>query len=80
MQFVLNEKLVESVPLTETIFTRKLFHPGAYELRILFDANKNGEWDTGQFFGTKRQPEIVQLIPKQLNIKSNWDNEVTISL
>lgn len=80
LQFVLNEKLVESVPLTETIFTRKLFHPGAYELRILFDANKNGEWDTGQFFGTKRQPEIVQLIPKQLNIKSNWDNEVTISL
>jgi len=80
LQFVQNDKLVESVPITDLLFTRKLFRPGAYELRILFDTNKNGTWDAGQFFGTKRQPEIVQLIPKQLNIKPNWDNEVTISL
>ena len=80
LQFVQNDKLVESVPITDLLFTRKLFRPGTYELRVLFDTNKNGTWDPGQFFGTKRQPEIVQLIPKQLNIKSNWDNEVTISL
>ena len=80
LQFVQSEKIIESVPLTQAVFTRKLYRPGSYELRILFDANKNGIWDPGQFFGTKHQPEIVLLIPKQLNIKSNWDNEVTIPL
>ena len=80
LQFVQNEKIVESVPLISELFIRKLYRPGSYDLRILFDRNKNGIWDTGQFFGTKRQPEIVQQIPKQLTIKPNWDNEVTIAL
>ena len=71
---------MESVTLTQTDFQRKLYRPGGYELRILFDTNKNGIWDTGVFHGTKRQPEVVYLIPKQLAIKANWDNEVTITL
>lgn len=80
LQFIQNEKLLESVPLTQSDFTRKRFRPGAYELRILYDNNKNGVWDTGKFLGSKRQPEIVFLIPKQIAIRSNWDNEVTITL
>jgi hypothetical protein len=80
LQFVQGEKIVESVTLTQTDFQRKLYRPGGYELRILFDTNKNGVWDTGVFHGTKRQPEVVYLIPKQLAIKANWDNEVTITL
>ncbi len=80
LQFVVNDKIVESTPLTSNVFIRKLYRPGTYDLRILFDANKNGIWDTGEFFVTKRQPEIVQMISKPINIKSNWDNEVTITL
>lgn len=80
LQIVQNNVLVESVPLTLSEFVRKRFRPGSYELRILFDTNKNGVWDTGKFLGTKRQPEIVYFIPKQVAIRSNWDNEVTISL
>ena len=80
LQIVQNDKILESVTLLKNDFQRKLFPPGAYELRILYDTNKNGVWDTGNFFGTKRQPEVVFLIPKQLAIKSNWDNEVTINL
>lgn len=80
LQIIQNEKLVESVSLTQNEFTRKRFRPGAYELRILYDSNKNGVWDTGKFVGSKRQPEIVYLIPKQIAIRSNWDNEVTITL
>ncbi len=81
LQIVQNNILLESIPLTQREFRRKRFHPGAYELRILYDANKNGVWDTGKFLGgNKRQPEIVYLIPKQLAIRSNWDNEVTITL
>ena len=80
VQFVQSEKIIESFPLTQAQLTRKLYRPGTYELRILYDTNKNGVWDTGHFFGTRRQPEIVQLIPRQLVIRSNWDNEVTIPL
>ncbi len=80
LQILLNDKIIESVALVKNDFQRKLFPPGGYELRVLYDTNKNGVWDSGKFFGTKRQPEVVVLIPKQLAIKSNWDNEVTINL
>ncbi len=79
LQIVANEKIVESVTLTQADFIRKMFAPGTYDLRILYDANKNGIWDTGHF-KTKQQPEMVQRIPRQLMVKGNWDNEVNISL
>lgn len=81
LQFVQNDKLVESVPLTQADFQRKRFKPGTFELRILYDTNRNGVWDTGSFLhGNKRQPEVVFLIPRQLAVRANWDNEVSISL
>ncbi|MCW3086758.1 MAG: hypothetical protein JWQ78_144 [Sediminibacterium sp.] len=80
LQFVQSEKVIESFPLTQAELIRKLYRPGSYELRILYDSNQNGRWDPGHFFGLHRQPEIVQLIPRQLVIRSNWDNEVTIPL
>lgn len=79
LQIVSAEKISESIPLTQPDFFRKMFHPGTYDLRILFDANKNGIWDTGHF-KTKQQPEVVQRIPRQLSVKANWDNEVNVSL
>jgi hypothetical protein len=80
LQFVQGDKLLESVPLTQPEFQRKLYRPGTYDLRILYDTNKNGVWDPGKFFDLKRQPEIVYLIPRQLSVRANWDNEVTIIL
>ena len=80
LQLVQSDKIIESVPLTQPEFLRKLYRPGAYDLRILYDTNKNGIWDTGKFSGTKRQPEVVYLIPKQIAIRANWDNEVSIPL
>lgn len=79
LQFVQGEKLVETVPLTQNDFQRKRYAPGTYEMRILYDTNQNGVWDTGNY-KSKRQPEIVYLIPRQLAVRANWDNEVTIVL
>lgn len=80
LQFFQSDKLVESVSLNSTELIRKLFFAGTYEIRILYDTNKNGIWDTG-FFGTiKKQPEVVQLITKPIVIRGNWDNEVNINL
>jgi len=80
LQVVQSDNIVESIPLTSFELIRKLYKPGSYDLRILYDANKNGIWDAGSFGKIKRQPEIVRLIPKVFTVKGNWDNEVTIVL
>ncbi len=80
LQLVQTDKVVESILLTATEWSRKLFPPGEYSLRILNDSNKNGKWDTGRFFGEHRQPEIVTSINTTLSIRANWDNEKDITL
>jgi hypothetical protein len=67
-------------PLTSETFTRELFPPGEYNLRILYDSNKNGVWDPGQFFGKHIQPELVKPVPRKLNVRPNWDNLFEIAL
>ena len=57
-----------------------LFFPGDYELRILYDDNKNGKWDPGEFFGKKKQPELVKPVERKIVVKSNWENEFEIAL
>jgi len=77
LQFIQNDKIVESVPIKQKEFYRKLFYPGDYELRILFDANGNGIWDPGNY-KQKRQPEVVFKIDNKISVRGNWDNEVDV--
>jgi hypothetical protein len=79
LQLVQGDVIVESVPLTSREWKRDLFKPGDYDLRILYDANKNGVWDPGNF-KKKRQPEIVQSISRKLSVRASWENEVEITL
>jgi Bacterial Ig-like domain len=78
--FYLNDKLIKAAPLTTETVSYKLFPPGEYELRILADDNKNGKWDSGEFFGKHRQPELVTPITRRIVVKANWDNEFEIVL
>jgi hypothetical protein len=80
LQFIQSESVVNSFPLTAATFTQALFLPGEYELRILYDDNKNGIWDPGEFFGKHKQPEIVKPIERRINVKENWDNDFEITL
>jgi hypothetical protein len=80
LQFLQSDKLILSYVFGKSLrYTDKLFVPGEYELRILYDENQNGVWDPGDFF-KHRQPERVQPIRRKINVKANWDNEVDISL
>jgi hypothetical protein len=79
LQLVQNDKIVESIPVTEKEVNRKLYQPGEYDLRILYDRNKNGIWDSGDF-KKKIQTEVVHFISKKLLIKANWDNEFDVPL
>ena len=42
LQFVQGDKVVDSSVMITQEFNRQLFKPGDYDLRILFDRNKNG--------------------------------------
>ncbi len=79
MQFVQNDKVVDSFKLTSPTFIKKLFEPGEYEIRILDDENDNGTWDPGDYH-LKKQPEKVISIYKKIGIRSDWDNEADVIL
>jgi hypothetical protein len=76
--FVTNDVVYKSFPLGSSSFSQELFLPGEYELRILYDENKNGKWDPGEFFGKHRQPEIVKPIERKISVKAAWKNEFEI--
>ena len=78
--FVQNEQVVFSAPVPSGNFNHNRFAPGDYELRILYDANGNGKWDPGHFFGTRKQPELVKPIEQKITVKAAWDNEYERSL
>ena len=53
--------------------------PGEYQVRIVLDANENGQWDTGNYL-EKRQPEEVLYLDEPFELRANWDQNVTITL
>ena len=79
IQFIKNSDIVKSVMVTGPTWSDKLFNPGEYELRILYDANNNGVWDPGNY-DKKIQPEKAVTLDKNLTIKANWENERDIEL
>ncbi|MFL5809069.1 MAG: Ig-like domain-containing protein [Flavisolibacter sp.] len=80
LQFLQNGAVVFSAPLTSNVFSNPLFQAGDYDLRIFFDANGNGIWDPGQFFGGKKQPELVKQLDVKVTVKPDWENEKEIAL
>ena len=53
--------------------------PGNYFVRVLFDTNKNGVWDTGNFL-KKIQPEKTFHYSEEIVIRKNWVLEEKIDL
>jgi uncharacterized protein (DUF2141 family) len=79
IQFIQNEEIKKSYPLTAAEWSNKFVNPGEYEIRILFDNNNNGKWDPGNY-SKKLQPEKAITLKDRLAIKANWDNERDIKL
>jgi hypothetical protein len=74
-----NSKTFLQQSLEKNRYRIKLFEPGDYEVKILFDLNNNGKWDTGDYW-KKIQPEKVVARKKPISIRANWDNEILIDL
>lgn len=80
VQFLQGSRVVKSFPLNSAEFYQNLFFPGEYQLSILYDDNKNGKWDPGEFFGVHKQPELVSPLKDKITIRANWENEFEIKL
>jgi uncharacterized protein (DUF2141 family) len=74
-----SDELKKSIPLNGDRISIPSILPGEYDIRILFDRNGNGKWDTGNF-KERKQPELVKPRKEKLTIRANWDNEVDINL
>ena len=80
LQFIQNGNVTFSAPVKTGVFSQQLFLPGDYDLRLLYDTNGNGKWDPGQFFGTRKQPELVRPIERKLTVKTGTNTNLEIPL
>ncbi len=73
-------KLVAEEYLTENknVYFDEL-PPEKYFLRIIYDNNKNGRWDTGSFLN-RMQPERIIYYPSQIEVRANWSLNETFRL
>lgn len=55
------------------------YQAGKYWIRISYDTNKNGKWDTGNV-SRGLQPEKIWNEPKELSIRANWERNETITI
>ncbi len=79
---VLDEKglvLYSKVSQKETILSFETIEPKLYTLRVIYDDNANGIWDTGDYL-TKKQAEEILYYPKLLDVRANWDVEQDFNL
>jgi len=69
------EKILDQQIISEnTILEFKYLRPGKYRLKVIYDANRNGRWDTGNYL-KKRQPEYVNYHTKEFELRANWTLE-----
>jgi len=53
--------------------------PGIYDIRLLFDTNKNGRYDTGSFLNRIR-PERILYLNESIEIRANWEENRTYKI
>jgi len=56
----------------ETIANFETIEPKLYTLRVIYDDNANGYWDTGDYLA-KRQAEEIIYFEKKVDVRANWD-------
>ncbi|MEX2349433.1 MAG: Ig-like domain-containing protein [Flavobacteriaceae bacterium] len=63
----------------QTVFEFENIPPANYNVRVIYDTNANGIWDTGDFL-KRRQPEEVVYFPTLLEVRANWTLNETFIL
>jgi uncharacterized protein (DUF2141 family) len=63
----------------ETSVNFRSLNPGKYLIRVIYDANGNGVWDTGNYL-QKIKPEEIVYFPEVMEVRANWDINQTFTL
>lgn len=79
---LLNEQKVvlQSNPIrssTSVVYNNYL--TGKYLIRVIYDENRNGRWDSGNV-RQKRQPENIWVSDKVIALRPNWEAEEAITI
>jgi hypothetical protein len=75
-----DKKLIQSDPITKsTSVVYKGILAAKYYVRIIYDENKNGKWDSGNV-KQKRQPENIWLNEKLITLRPNWEAEEPVTI
>jgi hypothetical protein len=78
VQLLQNNKVVFQTQISNNslkkVFVENLV-PNKYSFCIIFDSNKNGIWDTGNYFNNQ-QPERIEYYTELIDIRKGWDAEV----
>ncbi|NDV69488.1 Ig-like domain-containing protein [Dysgonomonas sp. 25] len=69
-----SDKTIRKVRVYQNLILFRNVNPGEYYVRIVFDENNNGIWDTGNYY-KHRQPERVFYYDKPINIRANMEVE-----
>ena len=67
---ILDEKKINWADSNVVVF--KNLRQGSYRVRLIYDTNNNGKWDSGKY-ADKRQPEKVVFFPQNIDIKPAFD-------
>lgn len=69
-------EVIRELPFTgDTTLTIAHLLPGTFRLKLIFDENLNGKWDTGNYF-EGIEPETVKYYPDAVQVRANWDIEL----
>jgi len=73
-----NDKALRQDRISKNTLLNYTRYPTAkYRIRVIYDANNNGEWDTGNVI-LKRQPENTWTFDKTITLRPNWDLEENV--
>ncbi len=79
---VLNDKqqvLQSDVIHKKTVLTYKNYITGKYSVRVIYDTNNNGKWDSGNV-KQKQQPENIWVDPDIIPLRPNWEQATPINI
>ena len=69
-------KAYHDIVAGDTLINYTFLSPAKYKVKLIFDTNNNGKWDTGNYF-KHLQPEKVTYCKEIFTVRANWDVDAT---
>ena len=70
--------LIEKNITSDGMINFDYLKPSQYKIKVIHDCNGNGKWDTGKYI-TGTQPEKVEYYKGEINVRSNWELEISFT-